>query len=208
VSTTIPLTISMPDAANRLVALLERYRDAYPLLEEELARQRALTVAMAEQRKRGEQALSAWRAALSRRWECEVSAQRAYCEVERQLGAYYGSDSAYAQLIAPAHPASGSTASDLLHEVRRLEASLELLTPRPPFAPQASARLRAVAADLAAAIDLTARYEAERRSVLSDQRIAANLYERAYDRARLLLARHLGDHALALPATCPELDLA
>jgi hypothetical protein len=196
----VSLSTSMSDAASRLVAMLERYRDAHPLLDEELARQRALALAMAEQRTRGEQALSDWRAALSRRWDCEVSAQRAYCEVERQLGAYYGPDSAYAQLIAPSHPASGSTASDLLHEVRRLEASLELLAPRPPFAAKAITRLRGVAADLADAIELTARYEAERRSVLADQRIAANLYERAYDRARQLLARHLGDQALALPS--------
>jgi hypothetical protein len=199
---------SIPDAATHLVAMLERYRDACPLLNEELAHQRALAIAMAEQRKRGEQALSDWRAALSRRWECEVSAQRAYCDIQRQLGAYYGSDSAYAQLIAPSHPASGTTASDLLHEVRRLEASLELLAPRPPFAGQAIARLSAVAAELAAAIDQTARCEIERRSILTDQRIAANLYERAYDRARQLLARHLGEHALALPAVCFDTELA
>jgi hypothetical protein len=208
VSTTSSRPISIPDAANRLVALLERYRDACPLLDEELAHQRALAIAIAEQGERGEQALSDWRAALSHRWECEVSAQRAYCEVERQLGAYYSSDSAYAQLIAPSHPASGTTASDLLHEVRRLAASLELLTPRPPFAAEAIDRLSAVAAALAAAIDQTAHCELERRSVLTDQRIAANLYERAYDRARQLLARHLGDQALALPSACFDTNLA
>jgi hypothetical protein len=208
VTTQIPLTFSLPDAAARLLAMLERYRDAYPPLEEELAHQQALAVAMAEQQQRGAQALTDWRAALSHRWECEVNAQRTYSQVERQLGSYFGSDAAYSQLIAPGHPSSGSTATDLLHEVRRLEASLELLSPHPPFAVAAIERLRAVATDLAAAIDLTTRYEVERRSVLTDQRIAANLYERAYDRARQMLARHLGDQALMLPASCPEIDLA
>ncbi len=203
-----PLTISISDAANQLVATLERYRDTYPILDEELARQRALAVAMAEQHERGEQALNEWRAALSRRWECEVNAQRAYCEVERQFGTYYSSDSAYAQLIAPSHPTSGSTASDLLHQVRRLEASLELIQPRPPFAAEAITKLRAVAADLADAIEQTARCEVERRSVLTDQRIAANLYERAYERARQLLAHHLGEQAPALPSICLDFDLA
>jgi hypothetical protein len=195
----ITLTELFPDAASRLLAALEHHRDTHPLLDEELSRQRTLAAAMAEQRQRDEQSLSHWRAAISRRWECEVKAQRAYTSIERQLSAYYGDDAAYAQLIAPAHPASSSTASDLLHDVRRLEASLELLSPRPPFAAEAIARLRAVAEDLGTAIDLTVRCEVERRSVLTDQRIAANLYERAYDRARQLLARHLGDQAPALP---------
>lgn len=193
-----------PDAASRLVALLERHSATFPSLEEELSQQRALAQVLAEHRQRSEQALSAWRAAISQRWDCEVGAQRAYGAVQRQLADYYGADPAYAQLIAPAHPGGASTPADLLHEVRRLVASLELLTPRPPFADEATARLQAATQELARAIDQTARCEAERRSILTEQRIAANLYERAYDRARRHLVRYLGEQALALPPTCPD----
>lgn len=184
------------EAASRLVALLERYRETYPTLDEELARQRSLTDTMAEHHRRGEQTRSAWQAALSNRWEREVAAQRAYSAVQRQLVTYYGPDPAYAQLIAPARPASACTASDLLYDLRRLGASLELLAPQPPFATAAITRLRTAADELALAIDATARCEAERRAVLSEQRIAANLYERAYDRAQRHLADLLGEETL------------
>jgi hypothetical protein len=193
-----------PEATSRLVSLLERHSEHFPPLAEELAQQRALAELLAEHHRRGECALSAWRAALSLRWEREVDAQRAYSAVQRELAACYGGDPAYAQLIAPAHPGGASTPSDLLHEVRRLEASLELLAPRPPFAAAAAARLRAAASALAAAIERSARCEAERRSVVSEQRMVANLYERAYDRARRQLARCLGEQAVALPSFCPD----
>lgn len=196
----------IPDAATRLVALLERHRETYPALEEELTQQQTLTRVLAEHRRRGEQALSAWRVALSRRWECEVCAQRAYSAVQRQLAEYYGPDQAYAQLIAPGHPACASTASDLLHDIRRLGASLELLAPRPPFAPEAIARLRDAGENLGRAIEQTSRCEAERRSVLTEQRIAVNVYERAYTRARRHLTRFLGEQAVGLPPACPDSD--
>lgn len=195
-----------PDAARRLVALLECHREAFPLLDEELTQQRSLAHVLAEHQLRGEQSLSAWRAALSHRWQCEVSAQRAYSAAQRQLCAYYGPDAAYAQLIAPAHPSNASTPSDLLHDLRRLEASLELLSSRPPFAAEALALLRAVGDDLGRAIEETARCEAERRSLLTEQRMAASLYERAYARARRQLVRYLGEQVIALPPECFELS--
>lgn len=192
------------DAARRLVALLEHHCEAFPPLEEELAQQRSLAHMLAEHQLRGEQSLSAWRAALSRRWECEVSAQRAYSAAQRQLAAYYGPDAAYAQLIAPAHPGNASTPADLLHEVRRLEASLELLSARPPFAAEALGSLRAAGDALAVAIDESARCEAERRSLLLEQRMVASLYERAYARARRQIVRYLPEQGSALPPTCGE----
>lgn len=194
----------LPDATTQLIALLERHRERYPELADELAHQQTLSRVLTEHRQRGAEALGAWRAALSRRWECEVRAQRAYSAVQRQLAAYYGPDRAYAQLIAPGHPESASTASDLLHDVRRLCASLELLAPRPPFAAEAIAQLQAAGDDLERAVDQTSRCEAERRSVLTEQRIAVNLYERAYARARRHLAGFLGEQAVGLPPVCPD----
>ena len=205
-TTLLVLSTPTPDAVGRLVALLERHRHTSPQLEEELARQQTLTHTLAEHRLRGDRALSAWRTALSRRWECEVSAQRAYRSVQRQLGDYYGPDTVYAQLIAPAHPSGSGTASDLLHELRRLAASLELLAPCPPFAAEALARLHVTGDELAVAIEQSQRCENERRSVSIEQRMAVNLYGRAYERARRLLAGYIGEQALGLPPSCPERD--
>lgn len=182
-----------PGAALDLLSLLERYREAHPSLDDELAQQRALSDTLAEHRRRADQTLAEWRAALSRRWECEVGAQRVYSAVQRQLAAYYGPDCAYTQLIAPAHPSHASTASDLLHDVRRLGASLELLAPRPPFAAVAVVELRAAGDGLEQALAETDRREAARRSVLAEQRIAANLFERACERARKHLAHVVGE---------------
>ena len=203
-TTLLVMPTPTPEAVGQLAALLERHRHSSPQMEEELTRQQTLTHTLVEHRLRGDRALSAWRAALSRRWECEVSAQRAYRSVQRQLGDYYGPDTAYAQLLAPAHHVGGGTASDLLHDLRRLEASIQLLAPSPAFAAKALARLRLAGDELAVAIEQSLRCENERRSMITEQRIAANLYERAYDRARRLLAGYIGEQALALPPSCPN----
>jgi chromosome segregation ATPase len=189
----------LPDPSSRLIALLEHHRGAFPQLDDELAQQQRLAHTLAEQRQHSERALAAWRSALSRRWECEVQAQRAYSSVQRQLNAHYGSDAAYAQLIAPARPGGPSTPSELLHHLRRLEAALKLLMPQPPFAALALAELRAISSSFEQAIDATTQCETERRRLLTEQRIAANLYEQAYDRARRLLAHFVGEQTLALP---------
>ncbi|NTU77834.1 MAG: hypothetical protein HGA45_00280 [Chloroflexales bacterium] len=194
---TLRFTPTTTDAASQLIDLLERHRDRCPYLEEDLARYRTLSATLADQRCRGEHALGAWRTALARRWDCEVAAQRVYSAVQRQLGACYGDDPAYGQLIAPAQPAAVGTPGALLREVRRLEAALELLAPRPQFADEGRARLRAAANDLAAAIEQTDRYEALRRSALAEQRVVASLLERACARARRALAKHMPDADLA-----------
>ncbi|NJN15307.1 MAG: hypothetical protein HC822_02910 [Oscillochloris sp.] len=53
--------------------------------------------------------------------------------------------------------------------------------------------LRLVADNLAAAIDWTLRCEAERRTILFEQRVANNLYRRACEKTRRLLTGYLGD---------------
>lgn len=191
-------TATLLEGASQLIALLERHRSSLPFADEELARHRALRHAIDDQHRRGEHALSDWREALSHRWECEVSAQRVYTAALRQLSAYYSDDSTYARLVAPAHPGNSTTASDLLDDMRRLEASIALLNPRPEFADGCLQQLRAAGDNLAAAIDWTGRCEAERRSILLEQRIASNLYQRACDKTRRLLNSLIPDAPEAL----------
>jgi hypothetical protein len=191
------LSSDLQDATFRLIALLERHSDKLPLLDEELERHRSIAHAMAGQTRRAEIALSAWRVALARRWDCEIAAQRAYSVALRQLSLYYGGDPAYTLLIAPPCPGAAITPAELLRDVRRLDASLELLAPRPPFADEVGRRLRASADELAAAIDQTERCEAERRSLLAEQRLASQMLQRAYERTHSLLTRHLSPTDLA-----------
>jgi hypothetical protein len=194
----------LQDATFRLIDLLERHSDQLPLLDEELERHRNIAHAMAGQTHQAEIALSAWRVALARRWDCEIAAQRTYSVVLRQLSLYYGGDPAYTLLIAPPRPGAAITPAELLRHVRRLDASLDLLTPRPPFADEAGRQLRVSADELAVAIDQTERREGERRSLLAEQRLASQLLQRAYERTHSLLTRYLNAADLALlplPAT-------
>jgi hypothetical protein len=172
--------------------MLELRRSELPFADEELARHQTLRSALDEQLARGEQALSDWRAALSRRWDAEVGGQRAYSSVRRQIAGYFGSDATYLQLVAPSQPATALTAGNLLADMRRLEASLALLRPRPPFAEESLDRMRDAGDRLAAAIEWSEHCEAERRRVLIEQRLANNLYERVCQKTRRLVASYMG----------------
>jgi hypothetical protein len=190
-----PLTEPSPnpsDMVTQMVDLLERHRDRHPCFDEELRRHRTIAQAIAGQQQRAEQALSDWQAALARRWACEVAAQRAYRSVQLQLDAYRH-DAACSALLASALTGAIGTPRALLDEVRRLEAALELLSPRPTFAAEARTRLRAVGDELEAAIAQTELCEAVRRSLASEQRVVSNLLERSNERARQLLGSLEGE---------------
>lgn len=194
------------DAARRLDELLERHSAAFPQLADELEQQRALARALAASQQHAAQALGTWRAALAQRWGCEVDAQRVYGAVQRQVVAQYGPDSAHSLLLAPGRPDSAVTPDELLRATRRLEAALGLSASQAPFAEAAAAQLRAAGDALAAAIDETGRCENERRRVLTDQRIAATLFEQAYERARRLLIELVDEPGLALPPLAPDAE--
>jgi hypothetical protein len=188
-------------AANQLVTLLERHRAALPFAEEELARHQALQSALAERHARSEDALSAWRSALSQRWECEVRAQRTFSAVHRLASPHLDTQSAYHQLVAASVASAPVTHTDLLADLRRLAASLALLMPPPPFVASCLADLQNAADALAAAIDRTIRCEATRKQMLLEERLTTNLYQRTCAQTHQLIASHFADAPLseALP---------
>lgn len=167
---------------------IHHYREHDPFLAEELQRQQDLTEAMADRRRLVDEARMAWQAALSRRWSCEIAAQRAYKGVQRQLNPC-DDDLLAGSLSAPAGPEAADTPRALLEEVRRLELTVALLAPQPHFADEAVTRLRRAGDELEAAILDTDRCEAERRSVAGEQRVVARLIERSHERTLQRLAR-------------------
>lgn len=181
------------EATRGLVILLERHRADFPQLGEELERHRRLSDTLAEQRERSAQALRAWRAALARRWGCEVAAQRIYADAQRRLRRHYQDSPSHIRVVAPAHPDHARTAGALLQEVLRLAATLEVLAPPPPFAADLCADLRAAADDLAAAIEQTERCEVERRRLHTAERMAAQMALQASERSRRLLSQYVGE---------------
>lgn len=178
---------TLSDTTKPLADLLEPYRGRHPQIDEELKRHSTLCAAAADRRERAHEALLAWQDALARRWACEVAAQRAYLAVLRQLGTFGGAHAPYGPLLASVHLGEASTPRALLAEVRRLAATLALLDPRPPFGCEAQAQLGAAGDQLEAAIAQTDSCEAERRSLLSEQRVVGALLERAHERARRLI---------------------
>lgn len=184
------------EATRGLVTLLERHCADFPQLCEELDRHRRLNDTLVEQRERSAQALMAWRAALARRWRCEVAAQRIYADAQRRLRRYYHDRPSHARIVAPAHPDHARTADALLQEVLRLAATLEVLAPPPPFAADLRADLRAAADDLAAAIEQTRRCEVERRRLHTEERMAAQMALQASERSRRLLSQYVGEEDL------------
>jgi hypothetical protein len=187
------MNVTLPEGAGQLIALLELHRHSLPFADAELARHRALHHAIDAHQERGAVALNAWREALSRRWECEVHSQRVYSATMRQLHAYYGADTSYAQLVAPGHPNSPMTPADLLVDMRRLAASIALLSPQPPFAEEHLHKLHTAAIDLAATIEWTDRCETERRNIQLEQRLTVSLYQRACDKTRRLISSHVSE---------------
>ncbi|WP_129626909.1 hypothetical protein [Candidatus Oscillochloris fontis] len=192
--TITPLT---PETTSQLLTLLELRRHELPFADEELARHQTLLNAIEEQNQRGEQTLADWRKALSQRWQAEVAGQRTYIAVQRKLAAYFDNDTTYLQLVAPTSPSAALTATTLLADMRRLEASLTLLRPRPPFAEESLAQMHAAGDQLAAMISLTEHCEAERRRVLIEQRMASHLYERVCQKTRQLVTEYAHEEELA-----------
>ncbi|MGQ9927696.1 MAG: hypothetical protein ACUVS4_12615 [Chloroflexaceae bacterium] len=183
------------EATGGLVALLERHRADFPQLGEELERQRRLHDTLSEQRERSAQALAAWRAALARRWDCEIAAQRVYADAQCELRRYYRDRPSHARLVAPAHPDHARTPGGLLRELLRLAATLEVLAPSLPCAAELRAGLCAAADDLAAAIEQTERCEIERRRLHTAERMAAQMALQASERSRRLLSQYVGEEA-------------
>ncbi|NTV62410.1 MAG: hypothetical protein HGA65_02590 [Oscillochloris sp.] len=186
----ISYTATHPDTATQLLTMLELRRNEFPFADEELARHHALRNALDEQNERSTQTLAAWRQAISQRWEAEINGQRTYIAIQREIEAYFSDDATYLQLVAPSQPATALTANNLLADMRRLEASLALLRPRPPFAERSLALMREAGDRLSTTISWTDHCEAERRRVLIEQRMAANLYERVCQKTRQLMAAY------------------
>lgn len=179
--------------ATQLVSLLERHRAALPFAEEELARHHALRSTLVERQARSEDALNAWRSALSHRWECEVRAQRTFSTVQRRARSYVTALPAYQHLVASPDAQTPVSHTGLLSDLRRLAAALALLIPPPAFVAENLVELQAAADELAAAIEMTGRCEATRRQMLLEERLTENLYLRTCAHTHRLISNHFAD---------------
>lgn len=183
--------------SKHVLTVLERYRSHLPVwAHEAITHHQTLHRDLKMHLDTSERALNDWREALARRWECEVAGQRFYLELQQQVQDYFGGDSPHVQVFSLSPDTNARTASELLADLRRTEAALRLIQPRPSFMEKQLQRLAAICAELHNALEQTYRCEARRRSAMFEQRVALTAYKRARVRTESLFAEYLGEQAV------------
>lgn len=192
--TTLPAPADALQESARIIQLLEQRRGEFPCAEDFLAVHRPTHQALEHNKRIAEQAVAAWRASLAHRWNCEIAGRRLYKQIYQQFTEFYGSaDAPEVQLISRGGAEDYSSPSDLLADLRRMEAALVVNRARLPFAAQRLGELGEVCAALDRAISDTRAYEAERRTSALEQRMAQETYRRLYKTTCAALAHHYGE---------------
>jgi len=194
--TTLPAPTEIAADARSLIALLEQRRRELPFADQMLARLRTALSALEYCTQITDRALSVWRDALARRWEGEVRARRLYRQIYQQMAEFYGTAEALElQVFSRGGDEVNSTPTELLADLRRLEAALGVQRARLPFAPLRLAELGQLCGELQETIDTTSTTEAERRACVFDRRMAQESCWRATQIAHQALRSHYGERA-------------
>jgi hypothetical protein len=192
-TTLLPPTDALAES-QRLIAAIERLRDEIPFAEDVLAVHRPTHHELETSHTKSEQAVTAWRAALAQRWECEVVGRRLYKRTLRQLAEHYGSSAApEVQALTRGEAEANSSPAELLTDLRRLQAALLANSESLSFARQRLPELDQACAALEAAIADANVRETERRVAVLDSRMASEAYRRARSETRRMLAEHYGE---------------
>jgi hypothetical protein len=178
--------------SQRLIIALERRRSELPFAEDVLAIHRPTHDDLARCSARSDDAVEAWRAALARRWECEVAGRRLYKQGVRQLVEHYGRSAPEVQLLSRGGAEVDSSPSELLHDLRRLQAALELARSALPSVVERLDEAGQVCAALEVAISDASSREEQRRTAALDRRMAQEAYRRARTTTRRVLIEHYG----------------
>ncbi|MDW8148117.1 MAG: hypothetical protein RMJ48_17705 [Roseiflexaceae bacterium] len=194
--TTLPSPHDAIANSAKLIAILERhYKDA-PEIEALLDAHRVTHQQMTTSYHVSEEAIAAWRAALARRWACEIAARRLYKQTLRQLIQHYGTaETPTIRLISRGGAEADSTPAELLEDMRRLHAVLSLEAATLPFAEQRLAEILQSCETLECAINDVAECERRRRAAVLDLRIAREVYRRMRRETYQALVNRLGDQA-------------
>lgn len=184
--------------SQRLIVQIERFRDEIPFAEDILAIHLPAHQELSSTHARSEEAVDAWRMALARRWECEVSGRRLYKRIIRQIADGCGGMGApEVQAITRGEAEANSSPAELLADMRRLQAALSISSGALAFARDRLPELGRSCAALEAAIAEANLRETERRVAALDNRIASEAYRRAREATRRSLAAHYGERLSA-----------
>ncbi|HNP73128.1 MAG TPA: hypothetical protein PLO33_14675 [Kouleothrix sp.] len=185
-NTTLAPTETLAES-RRLIATLEQLRGDLPFADELLAAHIPRQHELEQTYARSEQAVAAWRAALARRWECEVAGRRLYKRTLRRLIEQHGGEHAPAvQLLSRGGAEADSTPSELLADLRRLLAAASVAGERQDEIAHSCTALEA-------AIGNAARCETERRNAVIDHRLASEAYRRTRAETQQRLGAYYGE---------------
>ncbi|MBK9715341.1 MAG: hypothetical protein IPO81_29240 [Kouleothrix sp.] len=180
--------------SQRLIATLEQLREELPFADDILAVHRPTHQELETSYMKSEQAVSAWRAALARRWDSEIAGRRLYKRILGQLARHYGSASApEVQALSRGEAEVNSSPAELLTDLRRLQAALSISSATLDFAHERLPELDQTCAALEAAISEANVRETQRRVAVLDSRMASDAYQRARSETRRMLVAHYGD---------------
>jgi hypothetical protein len=192
--TTLPSPQDAIADSAKLIAILERHHKDAPEIKALLDAHRATHSQMTISYHNSEEAIAAWRAALARRWTCEITARRLYKQTLRQLVQYYGTaETPTIRLISRGGAEADSTPAELLEDMRRLHAVLSLEAATLPFAEQRLEEIAQSCETLERAINEVAESERQRRTAVLDLRIAREVYRRMRRETCQALMNQLGD---------------
>jgi hypothetical protein len=191
VMTTLPAPTDAVAESQRLIATIEQLRSELPFADDILALHRPTHQELETSANRSEQAVTAWRGALARRWESEVAGRRLYKRVVRQLAEHYGGEDApEVQLLSRGGAEADSSPAELLADLRRLQAALSV---GPAFGHEWLPEIDQACATLESAITEANLSETQRRVAVLDSRMAREAYRRVRGETRRLLIEHYGE---------------
>ena len=189
--TTLPAPIDALAESQRLITMIEQLHAELPFADDILALHRPTHHELEISAAKSEQAVTAWRGALARRWESEVAGLRLYKRIVRQLAEHYGSEDApEVQMLSRGGAEADSSPAELLADLRRLQAALSVGL---VFASERLPEVEQAGAALQSAITEANQRETQRRVAVLDNRMAREAYRRVRGETRRLLVEHYGE---------------
>jgi len=190
--TTLPAPTDALAESQRLIAMVERLRGELPFADDILALHRPTHHELETSATKSEQAVDAWRGALARRWDAEVAGLRLHKRIIRQLAEHYGGENApEVQMLSRGGAETESSPSELLADLRRLQAALSVGL---GFARERLPEVKRACAALESAITDANQSETQRRVAVLDNRMAREAYRRVRGETRRLLVEYYGEH--------------
>lgn len=192
--------MTAPQASNdtireslRLIDELERRRSDLPFADGVLTLHRDTHRELEQCYDASEEAVTAWRAALARRWDHEVAGRRLYKQVLRQFSDQLGESAPQVQMISRGGAEANSTPAELLEDLRRLRAGLTIDGVDLPFAAERLPQIDQACAALEAAIEEARVTEHRRRNAVLESRMAREVFRRVCEETYGKLAAHYGE---------------